>query len=244
MNGSHNERLIHAILAGGRSTRLYGDAGGCKAIESLSADQVLVDYCLDEACVLSPTRVVVSTSFECEDLLRAHLKFKGLDAEFIVDEPRGTGHAVSRLLSNCVADFIFLTTCDIAGPSGHLSSFLQMATESLEGFESEPMCIIAISNLSPDESSPIFVHLEVDGNTVTGYGKDQRASPLVFGSARVLNLAFATLYRQMWRAGMTDTETMAAMLQSNRGCIKGALVPEIFDVDDATALAKAVKTNR
>lgn len=234
--------LVHAIMAGGMGSRLFGPVGGLKALVPLDNDYLLVDYILAEGRALHADLCVVSISDQGQPIVN-HLRAKlQVEVQFAHQDFPGTGGAVSALLKKApIGASIFLTTSDLYGDPGAISSVLGKAKPLL--MSADPVCIIAVSSWREDDESPIYVHMSSLGDEPTRvalYGKDVAPSQYVFSGARILNSAFSRFVMDIIQAypGLTDTQLMKRAVAGGAK-IFAAHTPSVFDVDDSQALTLA-----
>lgn len=125
--------LVHAIMAGGIGSRLFGPAGGLKPLAPLDERNVLIDYILGEGRLLGTDICLVAVTDRGQPIID-HVRGR-LDIEVrpVHQALPGTGGAVEALLSGVPAEAsVFLTTSDLFGDPGSIASTLGDATELLQ----------------------------------------------------------------------------------------------------------------
>jgi choline kinase len=226
--------LTHAILAAGRGTRLFGDAGGNKPMVPVGNGH-LIDYVVREAegLPLAETRVLVP---ESDETIVARVRSITKSSVMGLPSPSdGTGPGVRRLLAGTGQSTVILSTCDLAAPPGALADFFVHALKVVD--VREPRCVVATSAPADEDPVPIFVHVE--GGVVSRYGKDVPSSTRTFAGARVMNSAFRDQLLRLENALATDTRMMSEIVTVMPGSVLQIDVVGLFDVDDQPTLARA-----
>lgn len=236
--------LVHALMAGGIGSRLYGPDGGLKPLEPVGAARVLIDYILDEGKSLGSDLYLVAIGSEGQPIVDHVRAAVTADVRPVRQSFPGTGGAVAKLLEESPEGAnVFLTTSDLHGELGEIAAALgdaagQLATDA-------PVCILAISPWIESDAAPIFVHTDPgeDGqpSLVTSYGKDVAPSSMVFSGARLLNAAFGRLFVQLVNSSdrdLTDTQLMKRAVAAGARILAVPTL-SVFDVDDQPALSLA-----
>ncbi|MHD0307230.1 NTP transferase domain-containing protein [Rhodococcus erythropolis] len=233
--------LVHALMAGGLGSRLYGSNGGSKPLEEVAPRRVLMDYVLDEGIQLDPDMYVIAIRKNGQpvvDHLKSRLRRKVISVQ---QKGPGTGGAVASILAGSPEGAtIFLTTCDLCGERGAIADAFRKVDEVLNS--TEPVCVIAVSPWHPSDLTPIFVNtanlLSSKPEKVTRYGKDIAPSSFAFSGARIFNDSFAKLLTAILKdlpGAPTDTELMKHAVEDGAHVL-AVLTPSVFDVDDRAAL--------
>lgn len=237
--------LVHALMAGGVGSRLYGSNGGLKPLEPIVVDHLLIDYVLDEGRALRPSLYLLAIGDHGQPILDHVRRRVAAPALPVYQSTAGTGGAVVALLEASPPDAtILLTTADLHGDPGAISGVLSGLDAVLE--EPEPLCVIAVSPRLEDDTMPIHVHTSLPRNgdrlqPVARYGKGIEPSPSVFSGARILNGPFAQLLLTIARdgaGGWTDTQLMAQAVELGAR-VFAVSTPSVFDIDDQGTLARA-----
>lgn len=241
--------LVHAVMAGGIGSRLFGPTGGLKALAPLDNSVVLVDYIVDEARLLRADLCLVAITSRGQPIIDHIRSCLNIEVRAVHQDLPGTGGAVGALLSESPDDArMFLTTSDLFGDPGSVASALGSVDEALD--TNEPVCLLAVSLPHPNDRSPIYVHVPASGAEparVMDYGKDVPPSQFVFSGARLLNAAFSRMLLDLVREipSASDTQLMKRAV-GDGAKVYAVSTPSVFDVDDGDALhlARALHQGR
>ncbi|WP_269939940.1 hypothetical protein [Arthrobacter sp. HY1533] len=225
------------IFAGGRGTRLFGPNGGCKAATKLTDDLSLISYALFEGIPLSltPPAVLLSTD-GCEELPDSLGQWRP-PVDVIRAPAGGTARAVVDLLARSAEQISVVLPGDVVGERGALNDFIKQATRIVRE-SGGPLCVIATTDIAPDESDPGFV-VSTEAGIVLELGKGATPTEETWVGVRVLNQAFARLYVESWDGQRDDEQQMSNLATHLLGSVRSLRCASLFDVDDELSLSRA-----